>query len=1141
MEKGHAEHSLTAERENLMEEVAHTLTLASDYALGSVHSDGHWCGELKSNTTITAEYIFLRQALGLDLKTDNAAYCRFLLSEQNPDGSWGVAPEHPGDVSTTTETYLALKILGVKKNLPAMQRARTFVLKTGGVAAVRVFTRIFLATFGLFPWDAVPQLPVELILLPSASPINIYKFASWARGTIAPLLIICHHQPVYALPNGTSAENNYLDELWHDPKKKDVPYGPSLGALLGQRDVTGFAFSVVDKILFQLNGLRSIPFLRRYARQQCIQWIQDRQETTGDWAGIFPPMHGSVYALMLEGYKLDDQPVRLAIQALENFAWEDERGKRVQACVSPVWDTALMSIGLCDAMATVRPTLDRAIAWIKDHQLLEPHGDWRVYRPQLVPGGFSFEYTNTWYPDVDDTAAVVLAQVKHDPESITSDSVMKAAQWIVGMQNPDGGWAAFDVENDRLFLNKIPFSDMDSLCDTSCADITGRILEAFGLMMQRTRFHPMLSDACQRGIKYLASVQEPNGSWFGRWGCNYIYGTSHALCGLAYFHEADPLVRPALRWLIAKQNSDGGWGESVLSYKDPNAPSARSTASQTAWALMGLLAHLPPTDSAIERGIQYLVSSQAPENGMGYSWPEPRYTGTGFPNHFYLGRYSFCKMGLFSDLLRRRPATVPTDRIIPLRFWDDLPYLRAFSHDFTFRFDDVLDVTKLQDSLKRLLEIGDWGQLGARLRWNDKGKLEYHIPSQYDEKRPAFRFTTTQHVTSINDHSLGARLPRAGQKQLFRAPSAAEFGPLVRSAESPRVLSDWVYSDRPQLHIHVVRFQDATLLTVTYPHTLMDAVGRSAFLQAWTAVLRGREDAVPAFHGFDRDPLSSLGRAPTKKYKNSHLLLAGISLVVFGIRYMLELLWFREEEHAIRVPGRPVDRMRDAARDEVALQKNRKERPFLSEGDILVSWWTRAVVNALQPAPDRPIMLMSVFNVLGLFPDWFDQKSAYIGNAIFPSYTLLSVHQLLHETLGFVAMQHRQALIEHRTQDQVQALAAIQRASFRATTPLFGKSTLLLLACSNHHKARFFQLDFSAAVVAPGVPVGERTNQLGRPSYINIIEHRNGYPTRNVLRVVGRDSAGDWWLTCRVRAEAWPAIERQLLTLIEEDEADCVL
>ncbi|PYI08709.1 terpene synthase [Aspergillus sclerotiicarbonarius CBS 121057] len=1059
-------------RDHLISQVKYTLRLARDYALGS----------LRSNVTITAEYVFLRQALGLDLEADRTAYCRYILSEQNSDGSWGLAPGYPGD------------LLGTSTDTPAMQRAQVFTLAAGGVARARVFTRIFLATFGLFPWDAVPQLPVELILLPSSCPINIYTLASWARGTIAPLLIICHHRPVYALPD------DYLDELWQNPTNKNVPYGPAFWELLSQRDIPGLAFTAVDRLLYQLNGLRSIPLLRSYARRQCIKWILERQEPTGDWAGIFPPMHACVYAFVLEGYKLDDPPVRLGIQAIENFAWEDEQGKRIQPCVSPVWDTALMSIGLCDAMSHDWQTLDHAITWIRNRQLLEPRGDWRVYRPQLPPGGFSFEYENSHYPDVDDTAAIILAQVKHDARSITSDSVIAAATWILGMQNPDGGWAAFDI----------PFSDMDSLCDTS----------SFGLMMthdsNKTGISPMLRAACTRGVTYLASTQEPSGAWLGRWGCNYIYGTSHALCGLGL------------------QNADGGWGEPLLSYRSPDSQQQESTASQTAWALMGLLAHLPGTDAAIERGIRWLVSSQRPEKGIGVSWPEAAYTGTGFPNHFYLG-YDYY-------------PTVPTDRIIPLRYWDDLDYLRRLCHDFTFRFDDVLDVAKLEGALARLMEIGEWGQLGARLRLNDNGHLEYHIPVKYTNTRPAFNFTTMEYAMRIRDHPLGSQLPKSGSDQsAVLLPSPGMFAPLVRHPDSPRELADWIYSDRPQLHIHVVVFGDATLVTVSYVHTLLDAIARTTFFKAWIAVLRGREHEVPDFVPFDHDPLCMLGLGvPAQRYSRFGRVVRGVGLVGVGLRWLFEVLWFRrEEEHPIRLPGRCVDKMREMARKDLAAAtpkggEKEEEEPFVSEGDVVVAWWVRTMVTALNPRPDRTIMVMNVFNVWGLFDEWFPTGGAgFIGNAFFYSYTLLVADQVLRDTkLGHVASRNRQALVEHRTREQVQAMTAIQRASWTRTPPVVGDANLLFMACTNQHKARYFELDFSAAVVSPGVPLSERPHALGRPAYINDIEHCRAYPTRNVVRIIGKDAAGDYWLLFKTRAGAWPVIHRQLMDLLEVDERE---
>jgi len=619
------------------------------YASGLVNDDGHWCGELRSNATITAEYVFLQQALGLDLEIDKQALRQWLLSDQNLDGSWGIAPDYPGDISTSVEAYLALKILGIPADDLVMQRARKFIIGVGGIAQVRVFTRFYLATFGLFPWGAVPELPAELILMPAMSPINIYTLSSWARSTIIPLMILSHHRPIYALPNMRSSTNDFLDELWCNGANKMVPYTLPLMELW-KKDIVEFSFAAVDKILNQLGGLRKFP-MRTYSRQKCVGWILEHQEESGDWAGIFPPMHIGVLALTLEGYKLSDSCVRRGLEAVERFAWHDENGKRIQSCVSPVWDTILMSVGICDAGVSAASTkmVDKAIDWIKARQISGPEGDWRIYCPQQAPGGFSFEYFNTWYPDVDDTAAAILAFVKHDPCSVSSSHVIQAAVWILGMQSRDGGWAAFDIENNKLFLNKIPFSDMNSLCDPSTADVTARILEAFGLMLCSSHAgkipQPLLRRlelACERGISYLETVQESNGSWYGRWGSNYIYGTSNVLCGLETFSGVRPkvqvMVSAGIQWLNSVQNSDGGWGESLDTYKSPeNCGSGITTASQTAWALMGLLSHLSVKDVAIKKGIECLLSSQTTRKGQGASWPETQYTGTGFPGFFYIG------------------------------------------------------------------------------------------------------------------------------------------------------------------------------------------------------------------------------------------------------------------------------------------------------------------------------------------------------------------------------------------------------------------------------------------------------------------------------------------------------------------------
>jgi squalene-hopene/tetraprenyl-beta-curcumene cyclase len=365
-------------------------------------------------------------------------------------------------------------------------------------------------------------------------------------------------------------------------------------------------------------------------------------------------MMNGVIALTLQGYTLDSDPVRKGIEAIHRFAWEDESGYRIQACNSPIWDTALGTIGMIDSKADPSdPRFEKAMTWVLKHQILVEHGDWKVYRPKLPAGGWAFEYENSWYPDIDDTAAVVLALIKQDPKRVDSEAIQRAVRWMIGMQNKDGGWAAFDVDNDKLFLNEIPFSDMDSLCDPSSPDVTGRVIEALGIVLSHSKLmEAEIVPACEKGINYIRKTQEHPGSWYGRWGVNYVYGTSNVLCGLARLKIAanDPMVMRAVEWLKQVQNADGGWGESLASYADKRwMGRGESTASQTAWALMALLAYLPATDDSITRGVQWLLKTQTPahagqayEGGIevpkahGKTWDEKQFTGTGFPNYFYL-------------------------------------------------------------------------------------------------------------------------------------------------------------------------------------------------------------------------------------------------------------------------------------------------------------------------------------------------------------------------------------------------------------------------------------------------------------------------------------------------------------------------
>ncbi|KAL8758209.1 MAG: hypothetical protein Q9199_001672 [Rusavskia elegans] len=632
--------------EQLQSAARRSLQDAIGFSFDAQQPDGHWVAEVSADVTFTAQYVMFKYAIGFDL-SDADALQRWLLQDQREDGSWALAPKHPGNVSTTTEAYLALKILGLLPEHPAMLKARDWIVENGGVAKFRFFTRFFLATFGLVPWAAIPQMPVELIMMPPSSPLNIYTLSSWARSTLIPVLIVRHHEPIYPLPNGCSAHNDFLDELWIDPTDKNVPYAPPLCTLFKERDAIQFGFTVADKVLGLLGGLKNFP-LRKRARRKCIEWLLEHQEEAGDWAGFFPPMHGSVWALILEGYPLDHKRIILGMDSIERLAITDSRGKRIAPTVSPVWDTAFMMSALCDAGVGSDARVQQAIDWVKARQLLGPQGDWRIYSPNKQAGGWSFEYHNTFYPDVDDTAVIVIALIKHDPYFIGSECISNAVKWILGMQAPDGGFGAFDYDNNKLWLHKIPFSDMDSLCDPSSADITGRVLECFGFLLShkkgswdRQLMHQVKASS-ESAISWLLREQEHMGAWWGRWGNNYNYGTGNVLRGFVNFAHSNPKVREsvarATQWFESVQNADGGWGEDLLSYTFPEmAGRGESTAAQTAWALLSLQPYRSHPHPAVEKGIRWLISNQAVKSENGRSWSTALYTATGFPKVLYLG------------------------------------------------------------------------------------------------------------------------------------------------------------------------------------------------------------------------------------------------------------------------------------------------------------------------------------------------------------------------------------------------------------------------------------------------------------------------------------------------------------------------
>ncbi|ERF72956.1 hypothetical protein EPUS_05037 [Endocarpon pusillum Z07020] len=590
--------------DDLREEALNTLQQAIEYSFEKQKSDGHWTEECVADVTFTCQYVMFKR----------------------PERGWLLVsgPNAVGNASTTTEAYLALKILNVPADHPSMLKASAWVRKAGGVE----------------------KMPAELILMPPSFFLNIYTLSSWARSTLIPCLIIRHHDPVYALPNGRSADNDFLDELWSNPRNKNIPFASPLSTMLWKGDYIEYGFTLFDNILGLLGGLKHSPN-RGLARKKCVDWLIEHQEVQGDWAGFFPPMHGSPWALIEEGYPFDHKAVVLGLDALERLSTTDTRGKRLAPTISPLWDTALMIGAMCDAGVGRDARVQKAINYVKERQLLGPEGDWRIYSRNQQPGGWSFEYFNTWYPDVDDTAVVVMSLIKQDPYFIESERISNAVTWMLGMHNRDGGFAAFDVDNDKLGLHKIPFSDMDSLCDPSTADVTGRVLECFGLLLSHRKgsldrkLQLRVQLASERAIEFLLAKQEPFGGWWGRWGNNYNYGTSNVLRGLVHFAQdsakVQHMVDRATRWFESVQNSDGGWGETLVTYERPElAGTGESTPAQTAWGVTALLPYRPASYPAIERGIRWLIANQTDKSLIGATWNQDVYPGTGFPMVLYL-------------------------------------------------------------------------------------------------------------------------------------------------------------------------------------------------------------------------------------------------------------------------------------------------------------------------------------------------------------------------------------------------------------------------------------------------------------------------------------------------------------------------
>lgn len=624
---------------------------AQHYLLAQQNLDGYWWAELEANVTLTAEYVMLhcilihadaRNALsnGQDRRQQIQQMARYLLREQRAHGGWELFYGDGGELSTTIEAYFALKLAGYHADELPLRQARQFILARGGLTRARVFTKLHLALFGAYPWVGIPTLPPWFMFLPRSFPFNVYTMASWARSSTVPLLIVIDKQPVYDL-------RIHADELFVEGSRADVGLKNNDGTMIGS------LFLIADKLLKSFARAGLVPF-RQEGIAAAERWVIERQDASGDWAGIVPAMLNSILMFHALGYSAQHPYIKRGLDALDRFCIKEgtmpgselPQYLRLQPCISPTWDTALGLTALLDAgVAANDPRIKAAGDWLLTRQIFR-YGDWAVFNRRGKPAGWAFEFYNDYYPDVDDTAAVIMALLatKLDDDEYKLEACRAATRWVMTMQCRAGGWAAFDVDNTNDLWNQMPYGDLKAMIDPPTADLTGRVLELLGhWQTQRGEKHYEDQDV-KRALDFLLSLQEPDGAWWGRWGVNYIYGTYLALVGLrsiaphvAFDMECDQ-VKQAAAWLRSVQNQDGGWGETCGSYKKPALRGqGPSTPSQTAWALLGLMAAGDYETEAVKQGLAYLLNKQ---NADG-SWPEAEFTGTGFPDHFYINYHQY--------------------------------------------------------------------------------------------------------------------------------------------------------------------------------------------------------------------------------------------------------------------------------------------------------------------------------------------------------------------------------------------------------------------------------------------------------------------------------------------------------------------
>jgi squalene-hopene/tetraprenyl-beta-curcumene cyclase len=624
---GDPERAAFSQRNEFVAGLDWTIDRARHSLLALQSPEGYWNAPLEAPAQMNAEFIIFNHFMDAVDRELEKRIAKYLLASQQPDGSWNLFPGGEGYASYTIEAYVALKLAGFKADDDPLIRARRWIMANGGIAKAGTLARFYLASIGLVPWSSTAASPAELMLMPNWFPLNIYELGSWARGTFVALALLQAAKPVHPV-----AEGNLIAELYEGP-----PYLTNFAQPRGDK-----TFSMRNILNFIDRGLRfydrhPLRRLRSKASGAAEKWLVEHQEANGSFGGIEPCYLLTPMALKAAGYRNEHPVIRKSLEASRELVWEMGDKALYMPCVSPNWNTALACKAL---LASGTPSNHSALAaateWFIEHQIFKP-GDWCVKRPKLQPGGWAFEFFNDAYPDVDDSAVIVaaLTEMRNADAASKARAIKAGAQWVIGMQSKDGGFAAFDVDTDSKWLNQLPLADVEAVTDPSCPDLTGRVLEMFGAL-----HYPKDHPSVKRAIEWLKRNQSPEGSWWGRWGVNHIYGTFSALLGLRAIgmdlHE--PWIRRAVEWLKSKQNPDGGWGESCLSDKDPNwRGRGTSTASQTAWALIGLIAGEDGIGDHMMRGVQWLLERQ---NSAG-SWDEKEFTGNGFPNHFYMRYYLY--------------------------------------------------------------------------------------------------------------------------------------------------------------------------------------------------------------------------------------------------------------------------------------------------------------------------------------------------------------------------------------------------------------------------------------------------------------------------------------------------------------------